>query len=331
MEQKRYWYCGVEVKGIERSYSYISDLGELSVGTYVKVPFGHSNTSRIGIVTSCGEYSAENAPYPPDQTKHITAIASKEEYLADDTGYVDNPDDFFDEVNELIAYANWDAVLEWACEHHDTTHPDIAAKVMQCYELCMKQNMPIAFLNLGTFYYNGIFVERDYKKAFELYKVAADAANLRAICNCGYCYYYGRHQEVDYEKAHWYFELGGILFNDANCLYKLGDMYLNGYYVDKNEKYAFILFDRALQICQAQDDTPSCIADAQFRVGKCLLYGIGTDRNIETAHALLNFALLNFYKRRKTDPFVSGLIASTKKLIVEAQKYLEAETINGGE
>jgi len=99
MDQKRYWYCAIEIKGINRDFSYISDLGELTVGTYVRVPFGQSNTSRVGMVKSCGEYAADAALFPPDKTKHISSIASKEEYLADATGYVDNPDDFFDDVN----------------------------------------------------------------------------------------------------------------------------------------------------------------------------------------------------------------------------------------
>ena len=329
MDAKKYWYCSIEIKGISHAYSYISDLGELTAGSYVQVPFGSSNTSRIGVVKSCGEFSGDGAPYPPEKTKHVTRLATKEEYLADAAGYVDDPDDFFDEVNDYIAYANWPAVMEWAETHHESENPEVVAKVMECYRLCMKQDIPEAYLDLGTIYYNGIFVEQDYKKAFELYKVAADAGILRAICNCGYCFYYGRHQEVDYDEAYKYFLLGALLHNDPNCLYKLGDMYLNGYHVEKNDKYAFMLFDHAMQICSDHEDAGYCLADTQFRVGKCLLYGIGVDRNIESAHALLNFALLNFYKRRKTDPFVAGLIASTKKLIAEAQRFLEAETIGG--
>ena len=326
MENNRYWYCTVQIKGIDKAYSYISDTGELEENSYAMVPLGSSNTLRVGIVKSCKQYSEEDAPYPPQKTKHILRSATKEEYLADAAGANDNFDPF-DEVNEYIAYAKWKEVMEWACDHHETTSHEVAQKVMQCYELCIKQNIPEAFLNLGTFYYNGVFVEQDYKKAFELYKVAADAGVLRAICNCGYCFYYGRHQEVDYAEAFRYFEIGALLYNDPNCLYKLGDMYLNGYHVEKNDKYAFLLFDRALSICRDNDDAGCWLADTQFRVGKCLLYGIGVDRNVEAAHALLNFALLNFYKRRQTDPFVAGQIASTKKLITEAQKYLNGDLI----
>lgn len=329
----KYWYCGVLVKGIQAIYSYISDMGEIQLDSYVMVPFGSQNTPRIGIVKSCAEYAAEEAPYPVEWTKHIIREATAEEYenqtliaqFYTDNDIEDDIENELDEVNFYIETEDWEAILGWACDHHDCLNGKIARKVIECYELCQKQEMPIASVNLGTFYYTGRFVEQDYQRAYELYKLAADAGNLRAICNCGYCFYYGRHQDIDYEKAYEYFTLGALLHNDANCLYKLGDMYLNGYGVTKNENYAFTLYQRALHRSFENDADSVCIADAQFRVGKCLLYGIGADKNIEEAHELLSFALVNFYKRRKTDIFVVKLIKSTKELLTEAQACLDKE------
>lgn len=328
-----YWYCGVGIKGVYTLYSYISDEGELAEGTYVEVPFGSDNTLRIGIVKTCGEYTEENAPYPVEKTKHIVRQASREEYEAQESvthNYNDGDwDDDYDDMDDpdyFIKMEDWDNLLEWAIDNHDSDNPEIIQKVIECYELCLEQNMPVAALNLGTFYYNGRFVEQDFKRAYELYKIAADAGELRAICNCGYCFYYGRHQEVDYAEAYRYFSLGALLFNDANCLYKLGDLYLNGYGVDKNEIYAFKLYARALESSENSEEYDPAMADSQFRVGKCLLRGIGTEKNVEEAHVLLSIALLNFYKRRKTDTFVSGLIRNTKELIAEAQEQLDKET-----
>ena len=79
---KTHWYCAVKVKGVSRAYSYISDTGYIDEGSYVEVPFGSSNAMRIGIVDECGAYREENAPYPVRNTKHITRIATKEEYDA---------------------------------------------------------------------------------------------------------------------------------------------------------------------------------------------------------------------------------------------------------
>lgn len=322
-----YWYCGVKVKGIATVYSYISDDGEIPIGSYVEVPFGQHNTLVIGRVETSGEYTEENAPYPVEKTKHIIRMSTMQEYEGQTSvpSYYDEEDEF-EEIDYYIQVEDWDEVLEWACENHDCQQEHIVKKVFECYELCLKQGMPVAALNLGTLYYSGKFIRQDYQKAFELYKIAADAGEVRAICNCGYCFYYGRHQEIDYAEAFKYFSLGASLFNDANCLYKLGDMYLNGYGADKNEKYAFLLYKRALERCQENGMDDERTADAQVRVGKCLLKGIGTKVDVEEAHVLLTFALINFYKRRKTDHFVANLIESTKELIAEAQERLDKET-----
>ncbi len=323
-----YWYCGVQVKDVNRIYSYISDLGELAAGTYVEVPFGQSNTLRIGIVKTCAEYTPDSAPFPVERCKHIIRVASPEEYEEQsplppfrfDAG---DGEDIY-EVDDSIWEEDWDEVLKWAIDHHTCTDEGIRQKVIECYRLCLQQGMPVAALNLGTFYYNGLGVAQDYAEAFRLYQIAAEAGELRAICNLGYCYYYGRDIPVDYGKAYHYFSTGALLFNDANCLYKLGDMYLNGYHVEENEKYAFLLYDRARGAVHEDEE---CLADIQFRMGKCLLWGIGVEPDIEHANAYLHLALLNFYQRRKTDPFVGNLIQSTKDLIEEAQTFLDLETI----
>lgn len=53
-----------------------------------------------------------------------------------------------------------------------------------------------AALNLGALYYEGNFIERDFKKAIHLYELATESddneTRVRAWCNLGYCYYYGR-------------------------------------------------------------------------------------------------------------------------------------------
>ena len=99
---------------------------------------------------------------------------------------------------------------------------------------------------------------------------------------------------------------------------------ING--VAQNEDYAFMLYQRALSRCKENDRDAVCIADAQFRVGKCYLNGIGTYKNIEKAYELLSLALVGFYKRRKKDNFVIELIKPTKELLAQAQEHLDKET-----
>lgn len=330
MYMDRFWYCSVRVKGTRALYSYISDSGKIDVGSYVVVPFGKQNVLRLGEVKTCAEYSADSAPFPPEKTKHIVRIATAKEYEEAERSFR-NEDEIALHTASVDLYmedGDWESVLNWASFHHNDDDTEIVKKVMECYEMCIEQNMPLAALNLGTFYYNGIHVEKDYEKAFRLYKIAADAGELRAICNCGYCFYYGRHQERDFEKAYQYFSLGALLYNDANCLYKLGDLYRDGNGVEKNEKYAFLLYQRALRECSEWQEDEFCLADAQFRVGKCLLLGMGTGMNAEGAHVLLSEALNGFYKRRRSDPHVSALIRDTKVLLATAQRIMEKELLS---
>lgn len=326
----RYWYCGILVKGAKTIYSYISDSGEIPPDSYVAVPFGSQNALRIGIVKFCNEYTAEEAPYPVERTKHILREATAEEYenqLPLPPYYKgDDIQNDLDEVNYSIEIEDWEEVYDWACYHYDDSNERIAEKALECYELCLEHDMSEAALILGKLYYTGKVVEQNYQKAYELYQIAADAGLISAIRNCGYGFYYGQHQDVDYKKAYQYFSLGALLHDDANCLFKLGDMYLNGYGVTQNKNFAFMLYQRALSRCKESDRDTVYLADAQLRVGKCFLNGVGTHKNIEKAYELLSLALAGFYKRRKRDHFVIELIKPTKELLAQAQEQLDKET-----
>ncbi len=319
---EKIWYCSVLVKDFDTHYSYISDFGELKPGKYVAVPFGRKNAVRFGLILSCKEYPVDEVPYPLEQTKHILRMATRDEFMKD---AFPEYAEWLNEIDLYIREENWDAVLNWACQHQNDSDETILWKVISCFALCVGQNMPLAALNLGTFYYNGRILEQDYQEAFELYKIAADAGIKEAICNCGYCFYYGRHQDVDYDEAYRYFSLGAMLYNDPNCLYKLGDLFQNGYGVQKNYIYAHQLYSRAYELVQSNSEDKHCMADVQYRLGRCNLYGIGCEKNVNEAHVLLTLALLNYYPRRKNEAYVPTTIATIKTLIAEAQQQLDNE------
>ena len=350
MEEFR--YCQVHPKGYRSVYSYISDE-EILIGSYVEVPFGRDNDIVKGKVLEVGMFTEETAPFPVERTKKILRVISEEEYLADDQqgeDYDMDEDDWDEDFDgedtsddeyvkrelekaqrflEENAYGN---LFEWACAHHeDVESPEMMRMVVRCYSACVEQNDPTAALNLGTLYYTGQGVKQDYQKAAALYEIAAAAGHKRAICNLGYCWYYGRHADVDYEKALHYFNLGAVLFNDPNCLYKLGDMYDQGLAVEQNRTYAVKLYQRALDACEtAKKDWETmedafCLADVQLRVGQCWLAGDVLKKDPSKALQYLHSALEGFYKRRKTDPFVGGLITKTKGLIRQAEAALDKE------
>lgn len=321
----KYWYCSVAFKGIKTQYSYLCDR-EMELESYVKVPFGKNNTPKIGIVKFCGEYTTENAPYPVEETKHILQEATAEEYenQSDSTYFYDEEQVYFEyqlkEADFYIKQEFWSELYDWAVCIEDSPDERITKKVLESYELCARHNIPEAALILGEYYYNGEILKQDLDKAYEFYELAANAGNIDAICRLGDRFYYDRYDNVDYVQAYYYYSLGALLHDDPNCLYKLGDLYLKGNYVEKNENYAFILYMRALQCINDKDYL--LLAKIQQRVGKCYLYGFGTCKNPEEANELLSLALISLYKIRERDQYVCEMIQLTKKLITEAQNKL---------
>ncbi len=329
---RTYWYCAVSVKGLEAEYSYISDCGEITAGTYVEVPFGPDDDLRIGIVRSCGEYPEEEVPWPVERTKHVMRVASRSEYEEEPVmrsfpraEAAEVPERELEAVGKALRNEDWEAAFEWASRRRGSSAPAVMSRVVECFEACMEHGIPAAAVELGSLYYSGHYVKKDPARALELYKFGADAGDCRGMCSCGCWYYYGRHAETDYAEAFRYFSLGALLWDDADCLCRLGDMFLRGHGVEQNERHAFRLYLRSLGRCHENDSEGSCIADVQLRVGECLLRGTGTEKDAGEAHALLTFSLLNYYKRLRSGEAVAGSIAKAKKLIAEAQEQIDGE------
>lgn len=66
------------------------------------------------------------------------------------------------------------------------------------------------------------------------------------MSNLGYIYYYGRTGDVDYEQAYKWFSKAAQ-FDDFVALYKVGDMYKSGKFVDKDIDAAFNSYQNALE------------------------------------------------------------------------------------
>ena len=319
-------YASVVFGSGGKAYHYISDDPSLKIGDRCIVPTGPGNDETIAEVVAIEYCTETDAPYPPGRTKHILRkyIAVHEEGAEESEDMQED----LDEMQALIDREEWSDLLDWAREHHDDQRPGMGLKVLDAYELCSKAGLDdygdIA-LDIGALYYSGLSVPQDYAKAMEYYEQSARMGNLRALGNLGYCYYYGRSVPQDYAKAYHYFILGVLLGNDPNCLYKLGDMYLNGYHVAANEDYAFQLYQRAWDANKEYGDffTP----DIYFRLGKCYLQGIGTKCDKDEAHSYLSRALDGFYRRRKEDPFVGKLISSCEKILRDLEQDMQHEIV----
>jgi len=161
--------------------------------------------------------------------------------------------------------------------------PNVVIKfITMLYEHEIDKGNAAAMNNLGSQYYDGNRgFEQSFPKAVELYKMAAENGDRQAQENLGYCYYYGRDMEPDYEKAFQYFAMGAF---DGHLisLYKIGDMYLNGYYVPKNEKEAFIIYMHCLDT-MTDEAAPKVAGPVYLRLGKMFLNGTGTEKNLSSA------------------------------------------------
>ena len=333
-----YRYCTVKPEGMVSTFYYIANE-DVKVGTQVLVPFGSDNHTVLGTVTQVNYFEEDEVPFPLENMKTILEVLTPGEVEDALRNPVPDPDNYTQEeaaqiehdlavLDALLEQENFDEALHWSCDHHsELEHPEIMDRVVDVYETLIDMGNPVAALNLGSMYYNGTYLERDFKEAARLYQIAADAGEEEAICNLGYCYYYGRHQEVDYQKAYEYWTLGALLFQNPSCMYKLGDMYKNGYYVEQNEQHALHLYFVAMNRCMSDDYQGDAIADIDLRLGTAFLHSDVLEHDASNALFHLNRALTLFYQRRKVDPFVKGLIQSTKELIAEATAELDEEVI----
>ena len=198
-------------------------------------------------------------------------------------------------------------------EHHkdeDLAAYDFATALIQCdtaapmprclfdfivtlYKSAIDDGNADAMNDLGALYYDGRGCHQDFAEAVHYYDMAAKLGNRQAQENLGYCYYYGRNVAVDYQKAFHYFALGAF---DGHLisLYKIGDMYQNGYYVEKNPAAAFRIYERCLETMT--DEAADTVAGPVFlRMGNAFLHGNGTAENPQNALVCFQKAELYLY------------------------------------
>ena len=154
--------------------------------------------------------------------------------------------------------------------------------IVELYEYGIENDDEHSMNDLGAMYYDGKRgFEQSFEKAVYYYDMAAMHGSRQAQENLWYCYYYGRVGEPDYAKAFHYFALGAF---DGHLisLYKIGDMYLNGYYVPKNEKEAFFIYMRCLETMtdEAADEVAGPV---YLRLGNMFLKGLGVEANYKNA------------------------------------------------
>lgn len=203
--------------------------------------------------------------------------------------------------------------------------PDVLINfITDLFELEINEGNSDAMNDLGEQYYGGWRgFEQNFDKAIHYYRMASQHGSRQAQENLGYCYYYGRDGKPDYEKAFHYFALGAF---DGHLvsLYKIGDMYLNGLYVEKNEVEAFCIYLRCLQTMT--EEAESYAAGPVFlRLGRMYLEGLGTEKDPKSALACYQRAEFFLYDTVKNgnDMYRKSLMAA-----IDGQREARAALVN---
>lgn len=77
--QEIYHYCLVRFSGSGTAIAYRTEDRTLQPGDRVRAPYGRDNAPRTGRVAAVGDYTAADAPYPPEKTKLLFGRASAQE------------------------------------------------------------------------------------------------------------------------------------------------------------------------------------------------------------------------------------------------------------
>lgn len=206
------------------------------------------------------------------------------------------------------------------CDESEVFPSEVSELMREILEDEIKRGNADAMCDLGALYYTGRIGEQSYEKAVYYYEASAKLGNAQAQENLGYCYYYGRLGTVDYEKAFRYF-IKGALCKRITSLYKIGDMYKNGYFVEKDEKAAFSIYLACLEALDEYSVDFSG-ADVHIRLADCAYYGIGTEKRLETAMSHYQIAERLYYERLMRGDF---LIKGQYERAVKGQEKVREE------
>lgn len=175
-------------------------------------------------------------------------------------------------------------------------HPAVAELVEGICNYEIAQGDGEAANSLGALYYDGRIGEQDFVKAAEMYEIAAKLGSAWAQENLGYIWYYGRTGVKDYAKAFHCF-IKGALADRPISMYKIGDMYKNGYYVAKDPKMAFTVYMNSQRLMDDEENVFSAGADISMRLADCFFEGFGVEQDYEQALMFYQQAERLYYRK----------------------------------
>ena len=102
--------------------------------------------------------------------------------------------------------------------------------------------------DLGRIYFDGVIVQKDYKKAKMWFLTAEMKGIPTATYMLGECAYFGYDEDVSYEKAAMCYLKAAPRY--INAVMRLGDMYVHGEYLPLDTAFAKELYEH---VCVSED------------------------------------------------------------------------------
>jgi uncharacterized protein len=188
--------------------------------------------------------------------------------------------------------------------------------------IAMKAGYLGGYHNMGNLYRKGLGVEKDMKKAFELFMYAAERGHVEDQSNVGFMYMRGDGVDVDYKAAMVWLSKATAQ-NWATAYDKIGLLYLNGWGVKKDPARAFEAFGKGANL----GNSPSMVNYAN-----CYKDGVGTDQDFKKAYRLYTQAAhLGNAAAYSNLGYLSQAGQGTKKDLVEAAFWFTLASREGKE
>ena len=222
------------------------------------------------------------------------------------------------EAGDLNAMFNVASYIVWG-DLISEPEPEMVELAIRYYQANADAGDTDSMLDLGAMYLDGRGVPKSEEKALEWYQKAAELGGQNA-CRCiGNLYHYDvlddgtpvptADPERLREALRWYEK--GAERDEENCLYELGDFYRKGLIVEKDEKKAFELYQRAFDVIReviipehfSNNDSYS---DVCFRLAECYHYGIGTNVDMMKAKVFIDIAKDETKKRADEGDMYGG-------------------------
>lgn len=214
-------------------------------------------------------------------------------------------------------------ILSHLYEKEEPTKEDKKTFIKFMNDLVAKDNPYGLWVKCYSHYGGNEYVGENYKISEEcLLKLIDIDYNDNYSDTLGYIYYYGRVNNgiPEYEKAYKYYSLSALSGN-VEARYKIGDMYKNGYYLEKNLKIAKCIYESLYNEVNLEffrNPKNSSLADVSLRIAGFY----DNDKDYLECYKLYLEALLalNIRKGQFDSTIRRGVIKSIKEVY---SKYKE--------